>query len=35
MIHIRERGTEAWWTKTGAEEWQTRSGPLQGVGTDT
>src|SRR6267142_1272073 len=21
MIHTQERGTEAWWTETGAEEW--------------
>src|SRR4029453_7872235 len=21
MIHIQERGTEAWWSETGAEEW--------------
>jgi hypothetical protein len=21
MIHTGERGTEAWWTETGAEEW--------------
>jgi acetolactate synthase I/II/III large subunit len=21
MIHTQERGTEAWWTETAAEEW--------------
>ena len=21
MMHIQERGTEAWWTETSAEEW--------------